>query len=120
IEAGMVEMVGPGMDVGIVQVGTGAVGSRATFGARGTLTADLVVRSDGVVSAGGLDRVGDLTVIGNVTFDGGTYAPDLGTTGDVFNVTGNVTLAGATLGGGFGIGALPGALAKVLDFTGTL
>jgi hypothetical protein len=120
IEAGMVEMVGPAMDVGTLQVGTGAADSRATFGARGTLTGDVVVRSDGVFSAGGLDAVGTLTVAGDVTFDGGTYAPDLGAPGDLLTVTGDVTLTGATLGGGFGIGALPDGPAQVLDFAGTL
>src|SRR5262249_13426521 len=105
-----------------VRVGTGS-GTRPTaaFGATGTLTGNIVVESDGLLSTHGqLGPTGTLTVIGDATFDGGTYAPNLGDGSDRLVVDGNVTLVGATLSGGFGEGALPGAPATVLDYTGTL
>jgi hypothetical protein len=90
----------------------------------GTLTGDVFVAGDGTLAPGGLGTVGTMTIDGNLTFFGGSYAVDLGPTGDQIVVigTGNVSLdQGGVLGGPGSTGQLSGSGdVKLIDFSGTV
>lgn len=79
----------------------------AILSGTGDLTGDLDVSSFGAIAPGGVGAIGTISLFGGLTIEsGGSYFLDVGATTDQINVGGDVTLQGAILASGGGIGPL--------------